>query len=146
MTCLRELEFIDGQLYQRPLRELTALRGEAHGWSGTPLPLAPMEINLQTAVDALSLDFGGALTLSATPAVSVWRRSLASDEMHYRYWRGEVRTLRIFIDRSSVEIFINDGEGVMSSRCFPDYPSQLIFSGSAPDAFCYWPLRTCMIE
>jgi sucrose-6-phosphate hydrolase SacC (GH32 family) len=36
MTCLRELEFIDGQLYQRPLRELTALRGEAHGWQGTP--------------------------------------------------------------------------------------------------------------
>ena len=64
MTCLRELEFIDGQLYQRPLRELTALRGEAHGWSGNALPLAPMEINLQTAVDdALSLDFGGALTL-----------------------------------------------------------------------------------
>jgi beta-fructofuranosidase len=36
MTCLRELEFIDGQLYQRPLRELSALRGEAHGWAGTP--------------------------------------------------------------------------------------------------------------
>jgi beta-fructofuranosidase len=74
MTCLRELEFIDGQLYQRPLRELTALRGEAHGWQGNALPLAPMEIALQTAGDdALSLDFGGALTLSATPAVSVWR-------------------------------------------------------------------------
>jgi sucrose-6-phosphate hydrolase SacC (GH32 family) len=51
--------------------------------------------------------------------------------MHYRYWRGEVRSLRIFIDRSSVEIFINDGEGVMSSRYFPDYPAQLIFSGHA---------------
>lgn len=36
MTCLRELELIDGQLYQRPLRELTALRGEAHGWPRTP--------------------------------------------------------------------------------------------------------------
>jgi hypothetical protein len=41
-----------------------------------------------------------------------------------------------------VEIFINDGEGVMSSRYFPDYPAQLIFSGATPDAFCYWPLRT----
>ena len=148
MTCLRELEFIDGRLYQRPLRELTALRGEAHGWPGNTLPLAPMEIALQTAGDdALSLDFGGALTLERDASgIRLARRSLASDEMHYRYWRGEVRSLRIFIDRSSVEIFINDGEGVMSSRCFPDYPAQLIFSGSAPDAFCYWPLRTCMIE
>ncbi|MDL4398524.1 sucrose-6-phosphate hydrolase [Klebsiella michiganensis] len=148
MTCLRELEFIDGRLYQRPLRELTALRGEAHGWPGNALPLAPMEIALQTAGDdALSLDFGGALTLERDASgIRLARRSLASDEMHYRYWRGEVRSLRIFIDRSSVEIFINDGEGVMSSRCFPDYPAQLIFSGRAPDAFCYWPLRTCMIE
>ena len=148
MTCLRELELIDGQLYQRPLRELTALRGEAHGWPGNALPLAPMEIALQTARDdALSLDFGGALTLERdTRGIRLARRSLAGDEMHYRYWRGEVRSLRIFIDRSSVEIFINDGEGVMSSRCFPAYPAQLIFSGSAPDAFCYWPLRTCMVE
>lgn len=148
MTCLRELELIDGQLYQRPLRELTALRGEAHGWPGNALPLAPMEIALQTARnDTLSLDFGGALTLERdTRGIRLARRSLAGDEMHYRYWRGEVRSLRIFIDRSSVEIFINDGEGVMSSRCFPAYPAQLIFSGSAPDAFCYWPLRTCMVE
>jgi beta-fructofuranosidase len=43
MTCLRELEFIDGQLWQRPLRELTALRGEAHGWQDSALPLEPME-------------------------------------------------------------------------------------------------------
>jgi beta-fructofuranosidase len=107
-----------------------------------------MEIALQTARnDTLSLDFGGALTLERdTRGIRLARRSLAGDEMHYRYWRGEVRSLRIFIDRSSVEIFINDGEGVMSSRCFPAYPAQLIFSGSAPDAFCYWPLRTCMVE
>jgi beta-fructofuranosidase len=123
MTCLRELEFIDGQLYQRPLRELSALRGEAHGWAGNALPLAPMEIVLQTAGDdTLSLDFGGALTLNAMPAVSAWRDAVASDEKHYRYWRGDVRSLRIFIDQSSVEIFINDGEGVMSSRYFPAYP------------------------
>jgi beta-fructofuranosidase len=32
-----------------------------------------------------------------------------------------------------VEIFINDGEGVMSSRLFPDYPAQLIFSGATPE-------------
>jgi hypothetical protein len=45
--------------------------------------------------------------------------------MLYRYWRGEVRSLRIFIDQSSVEIFINDGEGD-EQPLFPDYPAQLI--------------------
>ncbi len=74
------------------------------------------------------------------------RRGLQTAEMHHRYWRGEARRLRIFIDRSSVEIFINDGEGVMSSRFFPGYPGQLIFSGATPVAFCRWLLRPCMVE
>ncbi|HFL5171376.1 TPA: GH32 C-terminal domain-containing protein, partial [Escherichia coli] len=148
MTCLRELEFINGQLYQRPLRELSALRGEANGWSGNALPLAPMEIDLQTrGGDMLSLDFGGVLTLECDASgLRLARRSLASDEMHYRYWRGDVRSLHIFIDQSSVEIFINGGEGVMSSRYFPACSGQLTFFGITPDAFCYWPLRTCMVE
>lgn len=107
-----------------------------------------MEISLETASDdALSVDFGGALTLERdTCGIRLARCSLASDETHYRYWRGEVHSLRIFIDQSSVEIFINDGEGVMSSRYFPANPAQLTFTGSKPGAFCYWSLRTCMIE
>ncbi|VFS91686.1 Sucrose-6-phosphate hydrolase [Kluyvera cryocrescens] len=56
------------------------------------------------------------------------------------------RSLHIFIDQSSVEIFINGGEGVMSCRYFPACSGQLMFSGITPDAFCYWPLRTCMVE
>ena len=148
MTCLRELEWVDGKLYQRPLRELSALRGEVRSWQGNVLPLAPLEIALDTAADdAFSLDFGGALTLERdSHGLRLARRSLASDEMLYRYWRGTVRSLRIFIDQSSVEIFINDGEGVMSSRLFPDYPAQLVFSGATPVTFCYWSLEPCMVE
>ena len=74
------------------------------------------------------------------------RRSLASDEMLYRYWRGTVRSLRIFIDQSSVEIFINGGEGVMSSRYFPDHPARVRFEGASDITLRYWSLRACMIE
>lgn len=147
MTCLRELEWHNGTLYQRPLRELTALRGDAHGWQPQPLPLEPMEIELATAGDAaFSIDFGGALTLERDAhGIRLARRSLVSDEMLYRYWRGDIQTLRIFIDRSSVEIFINDGAGVMSSRFFPRYPGEVVFSGATPATFCYWSLRSCMV-
>ena len=93
------------------------------------------------------IGFAGALQLTVNrDGLRLSRRGLQTAEMHHRYWRGEVRSLRIFIDRSSVEIFINDGEGVMSSRYFPTYPGQLIFNGSKPGAFCYWPLRPCMVE
>jgi beta-fructofuranosidase len=97
--------------------------------------------------DELAIDFGGALRLTLdADGIRLERRSLACDDALYRYWRGEVRALRILCDSSSIEIFINGGEGVMSSRYFPQYPGQMIFSGATPAAFCYWPLRPCMVE
>ncbi|WP_049057120.1 sucrose-6-phosphate hydrolase, partial [Klebsiella aerogenes] len=44
MTCLRELSWRHGTLYQNPVRELAALRGEAQGWPSEPLALQPMEL------------------------------------------------------------------------------------------------------
>jgi sucrose-6-phosphate hydrolase SacC (GH32 family) len=79
-----------------------------------------MEIDLQTRMDdMLSLDFGGVLTLECDasglrlPAVS------PRDEILSLLARN-VRSLRVFIDQSSVEIFfINGGEGVMSRPLLP---------------------------
>ncbi|EMY3601517.1 sucrose-6-phosphate hydrolase [Klebsiella aerogenes] len=148
MTCLRELSWRHGTLYQNPVRELAALRGEAQGWQSEPLALQPMELAFEVAPDdALTLDFAGALQLSLDRrGVRLARRSLVADTVDYRYWRGTAHKLQILIDRSSVEIFINDGVGVMSSRFFADYPGKLVFRGATPGAFCCWPLRPCMVE
>ncbi|EKZ6359922.1 sucrose-6-phosphate hydrolase [Klebsiella aerogenes] len=148
MTCLRELSWRHGTLYQNPVRELAALRGEAQGWQSEPLALQPMELAFEVAPDdALMLDFAGALQLSLDRrGVRLARRSLVADTVDYRYWRGTAHKLQILIDRSSVEIFINDGVGVMSSRFFADYPGKLVFRGATPGAFCCWPLRPCMVE
>lgn len=123
MTCLRELSWRHGTLYQNPVRELAALRGEAQGWQTEPLALQPMELAFEVAPDdALTLDFAGVLQLSLDRhGVRLARRSLVADTVDYRYWRGTAHKLQILIDRSSVEIFINDGVGVMSSRFFADY-------------------------
>ncbi|MXF19094.1 GH32 C-terminal domain-containing protein, partial [Escherichia coli] len=83
-----------------------------------------------TGDDILSLDFDGALILERDASgIRLARPSVASDEKHYRYWRGDVRSLHIFIDQSSLEIFINGGEGVMSCRYFSACSGQLMFSG-----------------
>ncbi|HDT5515010.1 TPA: sucrose-6-phosphate hydrolase [Klebsiella aerogenes] len=148
MTCLRELSWRHGTLYQNPVRELAALRGEAQDWQPEPLALQPMELAFEVAPgDALTLDFAGALQLSLdSRGVRLARRSLIADTVDYRYWRGAAHKLQILIDRSSVEIFINDGAGAMSSRFFADYPGKLVFGGATPVAFCCWPLRPCMVE
>ncbi|MCK8332719.1 GH32 C-terminal domain-containing protein, partial [Erwinia amylovora] len=74
------------------------------------------------------------------------RNNLRSGDVEERYWMGEVRTWRSLCDSSSIEIFINDGEGVMASRYFPAAEPRLRFSGSAQIALRYWRLQHCVIE
>lgn len=148
MTCLRELSLRQGKLYQQPLRELQALRGTAQGWKGDALPLEPMELSFATSgTHPRTLRFGDGLILQQDAnGLRLTRPSLVCGEEQHRYWTGPVTHLQILVDRSSVEIFINQGEGVMSSRYFPSYPGEITFEGGQPDAFCYWLLERCVVE
>ena len=54
---------------------------------------------------------------------------------------GEVRELRVFSDTSSLEIFVNDGEAVLSGRIFPPpHSTGLRWSGGGTAQL--WPLNT----
>ncbi|MDK9366364.1 sucrose-6-phosphate hydrolase [Lelliottia wanjuensis] len=151
MTCPRELNFREGKLYQLPIRELARLREQEHQWQGhaddaprldagrlefTLIPDGPVNVNFADTL-WLSVDEQG---------IQLRRRSLENGDMLTRYWCGKVASLRVLCDRSSVEIFINDGEGVMSSRYFPEHPAQVRFEGAPVITLRYWSLRACMIE
>ena len=68
--------------------------------------------------------------------------------------QGEQRTrplpkglfhLRIFIDRSSIEIFVNDGDAVFSSRIFPtEGEERLLVEGDA--SLHLWELKRAVEE
>lgn len=95
----------------------------------------------------MNVDFAGALRLIVDDAgIRLERASLKTADTLTRYWQGTVHHLRVLCDRSSVEIFINHGEGVMSSRYFPDHPAQVRFEGASDIKLRYWSLRSCMIE
>ncbi|WP_256738683.1 GH32 C-terminal domain-containing protein, partial [Cronobacter sakazakii] len=151
MTCPRELTLRDGLLCQQPVRELAALRGEEQRLEGVAATLSPLaaeslELMLEAQGD-VTLDFAATLRLEWTrDGLRLARRSLATGEWQYRYWQGDARRLHILCDRSSVEIFINDGEGVMSSRYFPAANATLGFEGDAHLRLRYWSLRACMVE
>lgn len=151
MTCPRELQYRDGWLWQTPVRELEQLREQAYDWQGRAsqaptLDGSSLEFML-TPTAALGVDFAGALRLTVDDeGLRLERASLQSGETLTRYWRGEIRHLQVFCDRSSVEIFINHGEGVMSSRYFPVHPARVSFEGASDITLRYWSLRSCMIE
>ncbi|KAA8999297.1 sucrose-6-phosphate hydrolase [Affinibrenneria salicis] len=151
MTCPRELSLQDGLLYQRPARELQQLRQNASEWRGAAadaprlavgsaeLQIAPQGAFNITFADALTLDWDGErLTLS--------RRNLRTGEAEHRYWRGALQQLQILCDSSSIEVFINDGQAVMSSRYFPSGEPVAVLSGVGQLMLRHWLLDACVIE
>ena len=150
MTCPRELRYRDGRLWQTPVRELQRLREAERQWQGyasdAPI-LNAARLEFELIAPCVTVDFAGALRLIVEKnGVRLERASLQTGETLTRYWLGDVRHLRVLCDRSSVEIFINEGEGVMSSRYFPDAPAQIRFEGASNITLRYWSLRSCMIE
>ena len=113
---------------------------------GAPAPDAT-RLEFELGASQVIVDFAGALRLSVDgQGLRLERASLETGETLTRYWQGDVRHLRVLCDRSSVEIFINHGEGVMSSRYFPVHPARVRFEGASDITLRYWSLRTCMIE
>ncbi len=151
MTCPRELSLSGERLIQRPARELQQLRQHETRLEDTAAHLPALDVDSAELI--LSTDgsfrasFGDELDLNVDPqGLTLERRNLRTGELEARHWSGEVRTLQLLCDRSSVEIFINDGEAVLSSRYFPDAQPRLRFSGSAQISLSHWRLRQCVIE
>ncbi|MBJ7222412.1 MULTISPECIES: glycoside hydrolase family 32 protein [unclassified Brenneria] len=151
MTCPRELTLREGRIYQQPARELQQLRSEPYVWQGTA-DYAP-SLAVESAEVQLSIHGEFQLTI-ASLLVLCWdgerltlsRRNLRTGESEHRYWRGDLYHLQILCDRSSIEIFINEGAAVMSTRYFPEGDATLSFSGSGRLTLQHWLLAPCVIE
>jgi len=143
LTMPRELSVEHGRLRQRPLRELASLRGETISMPDTAvaameavsLPHAPgdaWELDLSIAAEcgadwvlqlfdsdeqALRLVCDG-----SSGKLALLRHCPAAGQFHESR-ECEIETgvtrLQLFVDRSSVEIFVNDGEEVFTTRCYP---------------------------
>lgn len=139
LTLPRELTVRGRRLIQQPLPELKKLREEkivlTPNEAGCfPLPVAA-EVELDCRKGDVRLDMftdkdgNGGLSI----CYSEEKKEITVDRsgMHIRFNQseGESRTrplenglqhFRIFVDSSSIEIFVNDGDAVFTSRIFPE--------------------------
>ncbi|MCE0495233.1 glycoside hydrolase family 32 protein [Vibrio salinus] len=147
----RELNFAGGRLIQKPCRELKALRGdEIEFGSETEIDLGRKQFELM-----LTLQSGGKIQLFADDKYScdltfetdkqrlLLDRSNTeqreSDLLRELPVNGEEVRLHILADNSSVEIFINDGEAVMTSRVFtPASATRLILGDKVKNVSGYY--------
>ena len=159
LTLPRELSLRHRRLIQRPLSNLKKLRGEQINPSIGILPSAA-EIN----ISVYPMDFDMKLFCRADGSggfkihydSDIRQITIDRSEMKNRINQnlGEVRTrilesdltqLRIFIDYSSVEIFINDGDAVFTSRIIPD-ESERYFQISECTSISIWEMNSGMSD
>lgn len=150
MTAPRELSIKQGQIYQSPVKELEALRVNHQHVKGIANSLPTFDSSSAEIIIHSQDDYE--VTISNTlwiqrsaEGITLKRQSLSLDETEVRYWDGDVEKLQILIDRSSVEIFINDGLGVMTSRYFPKHELLLELSGDAVLDVNYWELKAASL-
>lgn len=164
LTLPRELTVRRRRLVQQPLPALKKLRDEqipvrTEAGAVTALPkAAEIEIDCRPGAFMLSLFTdaagNGGLRISCDDAqteISVDRSRMAS---RFNIEEGECRSrplengllhLRIFIDSSSIEIFVNDGEAVFTSRVFP-LASEHFFRAEGDFFIRMWTIKPAVKE
>lgn len=119
MTFPRELTIHDNHLYMMPVEELALLRYESKKVEVTDylLPSRQVEIDLDIC-DGLSLNLSNLYTLTVNNhKVTVMNQTERVGTIK------EYQSMKLLIDSSSVEVFINGGELVFTDRVyFKDTP------------------------
>jgi beta-fructofuranosidase len=125
LTLPRELTVrTDGGIYQRPVREYNALKGkpvnlEKDGTLKTELPfyfasLAPLDKFTLVFEDMLEMSFGDGIFM-----LRFTNNEIGSGRDVRRVRLGRFMGIEIIADKSSLEIYLNGGEKVMSTRFYP---------------------------
>ncbi|KWZ77455.1 glycoside hydrolase family 32 protein [Anaerococcus tetradius] len=134
LTIPRQLTVIDGKIYQNPIKELEKLRKEK-------LQILPTnhydELVFEAIAEDISEDFSIHLRKDVSLKYEKGILELAMGKSSAGRTRRKVKvekinSLRIYSDRSSIEIFINKGEYVLSTRVYSQeadfYSENLEFS------------------
>ena len=160
LTLPRELRVRDRRLIQQPLDELRALRGKKLDLESANLLPRVCEIEVISRGGDMTLrlfakeDGTGGLTVAYDDSAKEITVDRSGMERRFNIELGEQRTrplpkglfhLRFFIDRSSVEIFVNDGDAVFSSRIFPAAGEERLFlDGDA--SMHLWELKRAVTD
>jgi len=134
LTLPRELELHEGKVYQKPVEELKQLRREeicsfelSEGAVKKEVPKSSeIVLDVQASDDThISVDLYGVATVTydeEARMVTLERKSLADGTVETRSCiiENQLNELRLFLDQSTLELFVNGGEEVFTSRMFPE--------------------------
>ena len=161
LSMIRELKLIDNKLYQYPVEDYKKLRKNEKTYETKNSKIAiniPLEIELDNIDENLDLVFleednSESMKLNyENNKFTFSRRGFSSDKLagdfEKRYITNiDIKKLNIFIDTSSMEIFINDGEYSLTSRYFSKYNlSNISIDTNDVIKIKTWRLDNCVDE
>ena len=138
LTLPRELKVIDGKLYQVPIKEMESIRGEKIEFSekvaGEVKVGTGVTYELKAKFTDFNSDFGLKLRTGKNSETILKfdyndkkfvldrTKGEQPDKRLRKVYLGDISELEltVFVDNSSVEVFINGGAEVFSSRIFPE--------------------------
>lgn len=130
LTVPREVSCRDGRLVLNPVRELEALRKARRGFpfaGETAIEDLPPASDIRiTCEGPLSLDLSGVSLQAAEGKLTLTVREGGCGRDKRTAPVGRLRDLRILADTSALEIFVNGGEAVLSTRWYPEGGSRTL--------------------
>ena len=146
LTVPRELSFYDGKIYQYPVEEMELLRknGRAMNEKNALMETEKaFDLEVQTESEYLEIRIGGDLMLKCGEGqAAIFLSEEAGAGRTVRRAKTErVRNVRILADASAVEIYLNDGETVFSTRYYPKKEQQQVEVKAESFAGRLWSLK-----
>lgn len=136
LTMPRELILKDGIIYQRPVEEIKALRGNNRTFAADEFKDLEVE-NLSFELCAefekcngFKLNLRNDISLSFDKSKGLIELNMGESgcgrDARYAYC-DEIRNIDVYSDTSAFEIFINDGEIVFTTRAYTDVTQKIGF-------------------
>lgn len=147
LTVPRVLTYCErcGRILQSPAEELDALRGEGRAW-GDSLTLSPKvaDVLIEGIEGEGQLAFGDFLTLTFREGKAELRfldPKVGQGRVGRRALIPRIRDIRVLVDTSILEIFINAGGFVFSTRYFDESDELTITSSFSSRERVWYPME-----
>ena len=153
LTVPREVTYKNGMLYQYPVEELNGLRkdGASVSGSGGEIPVnGAFDLDIQVKGDEGRVSLGENLFLAYQDGdviLTLSEKAGAGRKVRKAHVpSGKVERLRILADTTAVEIYVNGGEVVFSTRYYPETKDQVVKVDSQDVDGKIFALKSCVIE
>ena len=133
LTVPREVMYKNGMLYQYPVEELNGLRkaGVSVSGSSAEIPVnGPFDLDVQVKGEQGKVSLGENLFLEYQDGdviLTLSEKAGAGRKVRKAHVpSGVIESIRVLADTTAVEIYVNGGEVVFSSRYYPETQEQTV--------------------